>query len=140
MAKRPTGKPRIHPYVQPAGGWGALAATTRALAGQGILARGGATLLHMNQPTGFDCPGCAWPDPDHTSAFEFCENCSHDQYNTTLYSLSDRYRGVFNQRMVVFLSPEEMKRRGLGIGALVALETVSQDGVARRVEGFKVVP
>ncbi|PIK72993.1 formate dehydrogenase, partial [Methylobacterium frigidaeris] len=74
MAKLPTGNPRIHPYAQPAGGWGALAATARALAGQGILARGGATLLHMNQPTGFDCPGCAWPDPDHTSAFEFCEN------------------------------------------------------------------
>ncbi len=32
------------------------------------------TLLKLNQPTGFDCPGCAWPDPNHTSAFEFCEN------------------------------------------------------------------
>lgn len=28
----------------------------------------------MNQPQGFDCPGCAWPDPEHTSSFEFCEN------------------------------------------------------------------
>jgi molybdopterin-dependent oxidoreductase alpha subunit len=28
----------------------------------------------MNQPEGFDCPGCAWPDPKHTSSFEFCEN------------------------------------------------------------------
>jgi anaerobic selenocysteine-containing dehydrogenase len=28
----------------------------------------------MNQPDGFDCPGCAWPDPKHTSSFEFCEN------------------------------------------------------------------
>ena len=28
----------------------------------------------MNQPQGFDCPGCAWPDPKHTSSFEFCEN------------------------------------------------------------------
>jgi molybdopterin-dependent oxidoreductase alpha subunit len=28
----------------------------------------------MNQPHGFDCPGCAWPDPKHTSSFEFCEN------------------------------------------------------------------
>jgi hypothetical protein len=27
-----------------------------------------------NQPDGFDCPGCAWPDPKHTSTFEFCEN------------------------------------------------------------------
>jgi molybdopterin-dependent oxidoreductase alpha subunit len=31
-------------------------------------------LLQMNQPDGFDCPGCAWPDPKHTSSFEFCEN------------------------------------------------------------------
>jgi len=31
-------------------------------------------LLQNNQPDGFDCPGCAWPDPKHTSAFEFCEN------------------------------------------------------------------
>src|SRR3546814_783223 len=31
-------------------------------------------LMQMNQPEGFDCPGCAWPDPKHTSSFEFCEN------------------------------------------------------------------
>ena len=36
---------------------------------------GGKLLLRNNQPDGFDCPGCAWPDPPkHTSAFEFCEN------------------------------------------------------------------
>ena len=32
------------------------------------------TFLKLNQPDGFDCPGCAWPDPSPTSAFEFCEN------------------------------------------------------------------
>ena len=32
------------------------------------------TLTTVNQPLGFDCPGCAWPDPEHSSAFEFCEN------------------------------------------------------------------
>ncbi|WP_395823019.1 FdhF/YdeP family oxidoreductase [Collimonas sp.] len=32
------------------------------------------TLLAQNQPDGFDCPGCAWPDRDHASTFEFCEN------------------------------------------------------------------
>jgi molybdopterin-dependent oxidoreductase alpha subunit len=32
------------------------------------------TLLHMNKPNGFDCPGCAWPDKEHTSTFQFCEN------------------------------------------------------------------
>ena len=32
------------------------------------------TLLMVNQKEGFDCPGCAWPDPDHRTSFEFCEN------------------------------------------------------------------
>ncbi|AKU16923.1 FdhF/YdeP family oxidoreductase [Luteipulveratus mongoliensis] len=32
------------------------------------------TLLHVNQPDGFDCPGCAWPDPSDTRRAEFCEN------------------------------------------------------------------
>jgi len=69
-----TDKPSIKTYTQPAGGWGALEATARALAVQGTAIKGGKTLLRMNQPGGFDCPGCAWPDPKHTSSFEFCEN------------------------------------------------------------------
>ena len=36
--------------------------------------RTGKTLLKINQTEGFDCPGCAWPDPKHRSQFEFCEN------------------------------------------------------------------
>ncbi|MEM5343080.1 FdhF/YdeP family oxidoreductase [Paraburkholderia azotifigens] len=64
----------IRIYSDPAGGWGALKATGEALTLQGIPVSGAKTLLHMNQPQGFDCPGCAWPDPKHTSSFEFCEN------------------------------------------------------------------
>ncbi len=64
----------IRVYREPAGGWGALKATGKALAEQGIAVSGARTLLRMNQPEGFDCPGCAWPDPKHTSSFEFCEN------------------------------------------------------------------
>ena len=64
---------------------------------------------------------------------------SHDQYNTTLYALSDRYRGVFGQRDVVFLNAEEMQRRGLAPGDRVDLVAASTDGVARAVRGFKVV-
>jgi molybdopterin-dependent oxidoreductase alpha subunit len=67
-------KPDVRTYTSPAGGWGALQATSEALVEQGIAASGAATLLRMNQPEGFDCPGCAWPDPKHTSSFEFCEN------------------------------------------------------------------
>jgi molybdopterin-dependent oxidoreductase alpha subunit len=67
-------KPVFAPYDAPAGGWGALHATARALREQSIVLEGSKALLSMNQPHGFDCPGCAWPDPRHTSSFEFCEN------------------------------------------------------------------
>jgi molybdopterin-dependent oxidoreductase alpha subunit len=64
----------FEPYESPAGGWGALHATARALRAQSIELKGSKALLSMNQPDGFDCPGCAWPDPKHASSFEFCEN------------------------------------------------------------------
>jgi molybdopterin-dependent oxidoreductase alpha subunit len=67
-------KPEFAPYSAPAGGWGALHATAKALREQSILLKGSKALLSMNQPHGLDCPGCAWPDPRHTSSFEFCEN------------------------------------------------------------------
>ena len=66
--------PVFEPYESPAGGWGALHATAKALREQSIALKGSKALLSMNQPDGFDCPGCAWPDPRHTSSFEFCEN------------------------------------------------------------------
>jgi len=67
-------KKSIEQYNEPAGGWGALKALGEHLVEQGIAVKGATTLLRMNQPDGFDCPGCAWPDPKHTSSFEFCEN------------------------------------------------------------------
>jgi len=70
----PTGGPMFEPYESPAGGWGALQATAKVLREQSIVLKGSEALLSMNQPDGFDCPGCAWPDPRHTSSFEFCEN------------------------------------------------------------------
>jgi hypothetical protein len=70
----PPGGPVFEPYGSPAGGWGALQATAHALREQSIVLKGSGVLLAMNQPDGFDCPGCAWPDPQHTSSFEFCEN------------------------------------------------------------------
>jgi molybdopterin-dependent oxidoreductase alpha subunit len=66
--------PLFEPYESPAGGWGALQATAKALREQSIVLKGSEMLLSMNQPDGFDCPGCAWADPKHTSSFEFCEN------------------------------------------------------------------
>ena len=65
---------------------------------------------------------------------------SHDQYNTTLYSLSDRYRGVFGQRDVVFLNAREMAKRGLRPGDRVDLVTAVDDGIERTVRGFRSWP
>jgi len=66
--------PGIRPYPHPAGGWGALRATARAIHEQMQAPEAASTLLRANKPEGFDCPGCAWPDRRHTSTFEFCEN------------------------------------------------------------------
>lgn len=64
----------IAPYGGSAGGWGALKAVAEAVRGQMAVGQDMIALFKMNQPQGFDCPGCAWPDPVHTSSFEFCEN------------------------------------------------------------------
>jgi molybdopterin-dependent oxidoreductase alpha subunit len=61
-------------YDGAAAGWGALKAVADAVRGQKAVVKETRGLLNMNQPHGFDCPGCAWPDPKHTSSFEFCEN------------------------------------------------------------------
>ena len=65
---------KIHFYKGPAGGWGALRSVAKHLQQQGVAVKGAKTLLSANQADGFDCPGCAWPDRDHRSTFEFCEN------------------------------------------------------------------
>jgi molybdopterin-dependent oxidoreductase alpha subunit len=59
-----------------AGGMAALVSTVRHLQRDSGLVRGSKALLAMNQVGGFDCPGCAWPEPPagQRSRFEFCEN------------------------------------------------------------------
>lgn len=64
---------------------------------------------------------------------------SHDQFNTTIYSYNDRYRGVYNDRMVVFMNAGDMAARGLAEGAKITLETISTDGIVRRVEGLTAI-
>jgi len=60
-------------YNGAAAGWSALRAVADAVRGQMAVVKETHGLLTMNQPHGFDCPGCAWPDTKHTSSFEFCE-------------------------------------------------------------------
>ena len=64
---------------------------------------------------------------------------SHDQFNTTIYSYNDRYRGVAGERMVVFMNQDDMARESLTEGDLITFRAVAQDGLERQVSGFKVV-
>ncbi|MFM0153233.1 MULTISPECIES: FdhF/YdeP family oxidoreductase [Paraburkholderia] len=65
---------RIEPYTHPAAGWGALKYVALNLLKEKVTGGDYRMLLKQNQPDGFDCPGCAWPDREHASTFEFCEN------------------------------------------------------------------
>jgi len=64
---------------------------------------------------------------------------SHDQYNTTIYALDDRYRGVFGQRRVVFINPEDIDMLGFKAGDWVDMSTVWDDGIERCAERFLIV-
>jgi molybdopterin-dependent oxidoreductase alpha subunit len=64
---------------------------------------------------------------------------SHDQYNTTIYGLDDRYRGVRRGRRVVFLHPDDIAALGLADGDHVDIHSEWDDGVDRHVQDFRVV-
>ena len=65
---------------------------------------------------------------------------SNDQFNTTVYGYSDRFRGIEGTRMVVLMHWDDINRLGLGEGEQVRLETASNDGIKREVSGFRVTP
>ena len=64
---------------------------------------------------------------------------SHDQYNTSIYGMDDRYRGVYGERKVIFINVDDMKKLSLENGDYVKISTVSNDGVERSVTNFKIV-
>jgi anaerobic selenocysteine-containing dehydrogenase len=63
---------------------------------------------------------------------------SHDQFNTTVYGLDDRYRGISGGRRVVFVSDADLRELGLADGDTVDLVSVWRDG-ERRAKTFRVV-
>ncbi|MFE9488660.1 MULTISPECIES: FdhF/YdeP family oxidoreductase [unclassified Streptomyces] len=64
---------------------------------------------------------------------------SHDQYNTTIYGLDDRYRGIKGGRRVVLINPDDAHTLGLPDGAYTDLVSEWKDGVERRAPGFRIV-
>lgn len=62
---------------------------------------------------------------------------SNDQFNTTIYGYSDRFRGVNGTRRVVFMNQADLERRGLKDGDAVDLVSALDDGSERRIEGMR---
>jgi formate dehydrogenase major subunit len=64
---------------------------------------------------------------------------SHDQYNTTIYGLDDRYRGIHDGRRVVFVNPDDLVELGLKDAQTVDLVSEWTDGSERRAAAFRIV-
>jgi anaerobic selenocysteine-containing dehydrogenase len=64
---------------------------------------------------------------------------SHDQFNTTIYSNNDRYRGLKGLRTVVYMNEDDMHDRGLKEFDLVDITSYSRDGTQRTVHGYRPV-
>lgn len=90
----------------------------------------------------FKAPPGLEPDPDMPlgghDVLRLMTLRSNGQFNTTIYKEDDRFRDVTGTRMVLFMNADDIARLGLADGASVALDTVSTDGHARRVEGLTV--
>jgi molybdopterin-dependent oxidoreductase alpha subunit len=65
---------------------------------------------------------------------------SNDQFNTTVYGYSDRFRGIHGTRMVVLMNRDDIDRLGLREGEQVRLRTSSTDNIERSMSGFRVTP
>ncbi|KAA5535141.1 FdhF/YdeP family oxidoreductase [Taibaiella lutea] len=111
-----------------------------------------------NQPGGFYLPNCnreGWFDTlsgkahFNIATFEKPDLAadelmmmtirSHDQFNTTIYGLNDRYRGIYNERRVIFMNQKDMNNRGLKSGDVVDIYN-NHNGVERVASHFIIVP
>jgi anaerobic selenocysteine-containing dehydrogenase len=64
---------------------------------------------------------------------------SHDQWNTTIYSDDDRYRGIKNLRTLVLMNRADMRSRGITPGSLVDITATSKDGSKRSLTGYRAL-
>jgi len=114
----------------------------------------------IRQPGGFQMPlpprDRIWPTPSGKAMFSLYQGThedltvpgddvlrlitlrSHDQYNTTIYAMDDRYRGVFGRRDVLFMCDFDLERLGLEHGDVVDLES-AVPGYRMRLESMTVI-
>jgi molybdopterin-dependent oxidoreductase alpha subunit len=64
---------------------------------------------------------------------------SHDQFNTTIYSNDDRYRGIKNLRTLLLMNEDDMHDRGLEEFSLIDITSFAKDGSTRHVKGYRAV-
>jgi anaerobic selenocysteine-containing dehydrogenase len=64
---------------------------------------------------------------------------SHDQFNTTIYSSDDRYRGVKNLRTLLLMNEADMRERGLAEFDRIDITSIAHDGTRRSVYGYQAV-
>jgi molybdopterin-dependent oxidoreductase alpha subunit len=64
---------------------------------------------------------------------------SHDQFNTSIYSNDDRYRGLKGLRTVIFMNEDDMRERGIEQFDLIDVKSFSKDGTERNVYGYRAV-
>jgi molybdopterin-dependent oxidoreductase alpha subunit len=77
-------------------------------------------------------------DPGH-GRFILTTIRSHDQFNTTVYSNDDRYRGLKGLRTVIFMNEDDMRARGIDQFDLIDVTSFSKDGSERSVHGYRAV-
>jgi molybdopterin-dependent oxidoreductase alpha subunit len=114
--------------------------------------------IRVKEPGGFYLPNTAregqFATPDKKAHFSVASHTtvnlaagqlmmmtirSHDQFNTTIYGLSDRYRGVYNERRVIFLNEADMLEQGLKEKDIVDIYN-DHGGIQRVAHRFVVVP
>jgi anaerobic selenocysteine-containing dehydrogenase len=64
---------------------------------------------------------------------------SHDQWNTTIYSNDDRYRGLRNLRTAIFMNTEDMRERRIEELDLIDITSIAKDGSRRSVYGYRAI-
>ena len=77
-------------------------------------------------------------DPKRNDIFQLTTFRSQGQFNTTIYSDRDRFRGISGTRMVLFMNRNDIERLDLREGDVVSLRTAVGDDVTRQVDGFIV--
>ncbi|VXB32919.1 Protein YdeP [Burkholderia sp. 8Y] len=90
----------------------------------------------------FMTPNSLGEDPDMPEktpdALRLMTLRSDSQFNTTIYNLDDRFRGVKGSRMVILMSEADIKKHQLKEGQEITLQTVADDGIDRRLSGLTI--